>query len=380
MLLGNSIIDFFNANKAACISIYVILMLGVVGVTTLLERICLTFKVKAKLSDGIVAGILLGVITSLPECVTCITSIAQSKAGDMGVGDIIGSNFFDLFVMAACLLVCILIFIDKKVQKINIYTLICVAVGTLFVFLGMLFSDGANAPLFPGHSPLVWHGFNFFSIPIILCYAASIVFVVLDAKKQKKNKNDSNFDNQSARKSAFYKLAVPILVILIIVVAAVLITISVFLTYASSSLIQYHWKLGDAFGGAVLLGIVTSLPEIVCCVNLCIHKEYNMVINTMVGSCIFNLSVLTISNVVLAAVISSGSSTEMYAWNTSNLSQVITCAVIIIFCILYLIFNTQKFKAKLTKKGNIALNSVLLSLAIVAFIIFLALGFIYGKQ
>jgi len=380
-MLGNSIVDFFNNNYAACLSVYIVLMLGVVGVTTLLERISLNFKVKAKLSDGVVAGILLGMITSLPEMVTCITSVVENKSGDIGVGDIIGSNFFDLFVMAMCLIVCIIVFIKQSADQINTRTLVCTAAGTVWVLLGMLFSEGVDAPIYKtvGSSPLIWHGFNFFSILIFLTYALSIVFIVLDAKKRK-NDDESKFDNQAAHKSVFFKLNVPTLIVLIIVVAAVLVTISVFLTYSSTSLIKYHWKsvFGESFGGAVLLGIVTSLPEIVCCVNLCIHKEYNMVINTMVGSCIFNLAVLSIANIALACVYTGQIEQQMFTWTTANLAQIITCFNIILFSILYLVFNGPKFKAKMSRKGNITLNAILLSLIIICFIVFIVLGFVYS--
>ncbi|MCQ2748250.1 MAG: hypothetical protein MJ223_03340 [Mycoplasmoidaceae bacterium] len=58
----------------------------------------------------------------------------------------------------------------------------------------------------------------------------------------------------------------------------------------------------ESFGGALFLGVATSLPEVVCCINLCIHKEYTMVIDTIVGSTIFNLFVLVIANIALACI------------------------------------------------------------------------------
>ncbi|MCQ3907919.1 MAG: hypothetical protein MJ219_04365 [Mycoplasmoidaceae bacterium] len=64
-------------------------------------------KEKAHLSDGVVAGILLGVITSLPELVTCIASVIVHGTGSIGFGDIIGSNIFDIFILSICLLVCV---------------------------------------------------------------------------------------------------------------------------------------------------------------------------------------------------------------------------------------------------------------------------------
>ncbi|MCQ3915594.1 MAG: hypothetical protein MJ195_02500 [Mycoplasmoidaceae bacterium] len=103
----NPIVSYFNGNFALTISLYCFLLIGVVCVTTLLSKLCVILKEKAHLSDGVVAGLLLGVITSLPELVTCIASVVSSRSGEMGFGDIIGSNIFDLFVLAVCLLVCV---------------------------------------------------------------------------------------------------------------------------------------------------------------------------------------------------------------------------------------------------------------------------------
>ncbi|MCQ3915097.1 MAG: hypothetical protein MJ201_05140 [Mycoplasmoidaceae bacterium] len=103
----NPIIDFFNSSFPITISLYCVLLVSVVVITTLLSKLCVILKEKAHLSDGVVAGLLLGVITSLPELVTCIASILVHKTGSLGFGDIIGSNIFDIFILAVCLLACV---------------------------------------------------------------------------------------------------------------------------------------------------------------------------------------------------------------------------------------------------------------------------------
>lgn len=367
-MLG-SISSFFDENKVAAICIYFSLIVVVTFVTTILERLSNVLKVKAKLSDGFVAGILLGVITSLPELITCLTSVIETKSGGIGTGDIIGSNIFDLFILAVCLLSCVWLFIDKKVSKVNSQTLFCVAIGTIFCFFGAFLGNGAQG-IFEGNSPLVWHGFNFFSIPILGSYIAAAIFMARSNKKENKTL-ETNF------KSFFNKLKLWSVILLLIVVAALLITASVFLTYCSTSLIQTHWGLSEGFGGAILLGLVTSLPEIVCCVNLCIHKEYNMVIDTMVGSCAFNLSILSISNIVLACL--PEISGPMYDWNRESIFQLIICFFIIAFCAIYFIINSNKFKVKFSKKQLLGWNISTLSLASCSYLIFIILGFIYNK-
>ena len=371
-----SIIDIFNSNKALTISLYFLLMVFTTIIATILERLCNVLKFKTNLSSGIVAGILLGVITSLPELITCISSIATTQSGVIGSGDIIGSNTFDLFIMGACLFSCIILFVDSKVNKINLWTLIFTLIGTIFVFLGSLLGDSVSG-IFGGNSPLVWHGFNFFSILIFCSYAGSVVFMILPDKKI--NKKQSLIQKQPTIKSIFNNWKLWLIILSIIVTAILLIATSVFLTYASESLIYKHWSsvFGESFGGAILLGVVTSLPEIVCCVNLCLHKQYNMLIDTMVGSCSFNLSILTLSNIVLACF--NNRVGPMYEWNLQSIIQITMCLITILFSLTYLFVNTAKIKNKLKHNQIIGINAIILSFVISSYVVYIILGFLYNS-
>lgn len=368
----NPIVNSFNNNFGLTISLYCILMIGVVVITTLLSKLCVVLKLKAKLSDGIVAGLLLGVITSLPELVTCITSIFSTQSGAMGFGDIVGSNIFDIFVLAVCLLICVWMFIKKKSNQVNTATLICTGIGTIFVLLAMVASKCIPQ--------LIWHGFNFFSILILISYATSIFFICRGAKAKPVNSKEGMTEINQAKKSIFNKLKLGWVVALIVVVAITLIACAVFLTYTSDSLVTYHWAevfmVGDkeSFGGALFLGVVTSLPEIVCCINLCLHKEYNMVIDTIVGSTSFNLAILTIANICYASL--KNPEAPMYAWNDINILQVVTCLIIMGLMIAYLVCNSKKTKERLNSKQSLAINIPLLSLSAASYIVFLIVGFI----
>ncbi|MBQ0045711.1 MAG: hypothetical protein KBS35_02375 [Mycoplasma sp.] len=367
----NPIVNYFNEHFAITISLYCILLIAVVVITTLLSKLCVILKEKAHLSDGVVAGLLLGVITSLPELVTCIASVFVHKTGSLGFGDIIGSNIFDIFVLAICLLVCVWLFRKSKANQVNTMTLVFTGVGTVFVLLAMVATEFIPA--------LVWHGFNFFSIFILLSYGASIFFMTRGAKV-KTNGKEGMTEVRQAKHSKLFKLNLGWVICLIAIVALVLIACAVFLTFTSESLIFNHWSsvFGTeekaSFGGALLLGVVTSLPEIVCCINLCIHKEYNMIIDTIVGSTSFNLLILTLANIAFACL--TDQQGVMYDWNEYNLTQVIVCLVMVVVMVAYLVTNSNKVKTKLNEKQSLAINISTLSITIVAYIVFLVLGFV----
>lgn len=369
----NPIIDFFNSSFPITISLYCILLVSVVVITTLLSKLCVILKEKAHLSDGVVAGLLLGVITSLPELVTCIASILVHKTGSLGFGDIIGSNIFDIFILAVCLLACVWMFRKHKANQVNTMTLVFTGVGTIFVLLAMMLDY--LVPEFIKQC----HGFNIMSILILISYGASIFFMTRGAKV-KTNSKEGLTEIKQAKQSRLFKLNLGWVITLIAIVSIILIACAVFLTFTSESLIFHHWSsvFGTeekaSFGGALLLGVVTSLPEIVCCINLCIHKEYNMVIDTIVGSTSFNLSILTIANIVYACLTQQAGT--MYDWNSYNLTQVIVGIVMIVAMIAYLVANSNKYKNKLKDRQILAINISLLSLVVIAYIVFLVLGFI----
>lgn len=362
-----TIIDAFKNSFPLTITVYLCLMVAVVGITTLLERFCVVLKNKTNLSDGFVGGIVLGVITSLPELVTCIATIIITKKGDQGFGDILGSNIFDLFVMCLCLLFCVKRFVKKSVNKTNVRTLVFTTIGTLFVLLAVIAGNYWS-------DKFVWHGFNLFSVFIFLSYVVAVVFMFKTAKSSTKKTKAELKEESKIKKSKLFKLHTPTVVICIIVLAIILITASVFLSYSADALINVHWQLNESFGAAILLGIVTSLPEIVACVNLCIHKEYNMVIDTMVGSTCFNLSILTIANIVLSCLPEFGT---MFIMTNHNILQLAVCFFIMIVCLIYFGFNRPKAKERLSSKGSIKINSILLSIAIASYIAFLIIGFIW---
>lgn len=367
----NPIINFFDGSFHITISLYCVLLIGVVGITTFLSRLCVIFKEKAQLSDGVVAGVILGAITSLPELVTCITSVCVHKTGSMGFGDIVGSNIFDIFVLAVCLLVCVWMFIKKHANQINTLTLIFTGVGTLFLLLAM-----AIEKFFP---VIIFHGFNFVSIFIFMSYVTSFFFLTRNAKT--KDSDEGIIEVNQAKRSRLFRLELHSIVLLLIFVSLALIACATFLTFTSESLIFNHWasifgtEEKASFGGALLLGVVTSLPEIVCCINLCVNKEYNMVIDTIVGSTTFNLSILTIANVVFACV--GDLEQPMFGWNDYNITQVIVSGITIVLMILYLILNNERFKDMLSSKQSLAINITILTLIILAYAAFLTLGFIW---
>jgi cation:H+ antiporter len=85
------------------------------------------------------------------------------------------------------------------------------------------------------------------------------------------------------------------LVTLTVFLASAVITwvAGIWLTRATDA-IDTKFKLGSAFGGLLILGVITSLPEAAVIVTAALQSHYDIVIGTLIGGVAIHTVVLTI--------------------------------------------------------------------------------------
>ncbi len=382
---------FFASNSAAAISFFFLFAIIVGFLATIVTKLAVAIKDKAQLPDGVIGGILIGAITSIPEFITAIAvtinGVLRPDYNPASVfGDVIGSNMFCILIIAVTLLVTVKLFRHRETDQINTITTICLIFGAVMCILAVLFEN--NGIVYGGDgqpaSPLVWHGFNFFSIFIFLSYAIAVAFMIAGSRIKPAavvGKGVATMQTlprqQKAKRSKFLKMSLPVLIILLIVGIIVLSGSSIVLSTACAACIEL-WGLGEVFGRTLLLGVATSLPELIAVVTLAQNRRYNMAINSMVGSCAFNMIILSVCNAVYAGLWSPGTK-PMFPQPQEKNSVVVQVAIFILMCILfalYLILNSKHIKTRLTNNQIISMNAVLLSLIVVAYICFLILGIV----
>lgn len=222
-------------------------------------------------SKALVGGIVLAGVTSLPEFVTCFSAMVVDNPA-LAIGDIIGSNLFNLFM------ICFfdIVFIKKMIfsntsRSHNIVILILILnYLALYLFVSKIFDFSLLSIGFP-------------SILIIATY-------ILYLKKISKFEVDSYVINEDgSAKKTVVKLAI---VSLCMVISSVLLTIIV------NNISIAHPSFSSSFLGAIFLGITTSLPEVVTFYALINIKSYDIAVSNIIGSCLFNLLVLAIGDIV----------------------------------------------------------------------------------
>lgn len=227
-----------------------------------------------KLSGALLGGILLAAVTSLPELFTSLTAVVGVGNTHYVMGNILGSNIFDIIVLAALVILFIKNFQSERIAKCQIWQ---------FISLILLYGVTCLALYLPVEirKYIVLGGwFNIFSVLILGIYLFSIF--KLDKTEEKEESTEK------------VTLTVKQLSFRFVLAALLLIGASIGVTYLSDMIVQkYH--IDATLAGSLLLGVMTSLPEVISTFNLFMKKNINAGTGNIVGSAVFNYLIIFLS-------------------------------------------------------------------------------------
>lgn len=228
---------------------------------------------KTDMSGAFIGGVILAAVTSLPEMITSISSIALGNPG-LIIGNVLGSDVFNLCIFGALTLVFANAYRQSKVGKSHMKTLIC----TLLAYLttGFVLFSGIDTSI-PNVS------INALSIVIVILYAIACRFMAADD-----NANESEDDNN---------LTVKQVVTRFVLCALGLVAASVAITYVTDK-IDATYNLGSSLAGALFLGVATSIPELTSSIALVKKGNFNAMIGNVVGSNMFNYIIFSVSDIL----------------------------------------------------------------------------------
>jgi cation:H+ antiporter len=98
----------------------------------------------------------------------------------------------------------------------------------------------------------------------------------------------------------------------------------------STDAIDSKYKLGSAFGGLLILGIVTSLPEIAVVVTAATQQHYDIIIGTLLGG-------IAIQTVVLAIFDYKSGSKRPISFSAASLTLVLEASFVVLVTVASLI-------------------------------------------
>ena len=235
---------------------------------------------KTNLSGAFLGGIMLSAVTSLPELLTSISSILLIGKPGMCLGNVLGSDLFNLAALAAVILIFFKGF--NKGTFSPSYRNVGLAVLAIYVIMELNFMGVLKFSIFT---------VSFTSVFIVLLYAIGVKY--LSAASD----SISDEEELSIQASKTSRLTVKQIGIRFLLTSIGIIISSVLLTYFTDNIAE-KLGIGSGFAGALFLGIATSLPEVTSTVTLFKMKNYNIAIGNIIGSNLFNFIILALVDIL----------------------------------------------------------------------------------
>jgi cation:H+ antiporter len=270
---------------------YIILIASLAGIVFGADYLvagAVSIAKKYRVSDFVIGAAIVGVGTSMPEFVVSFLGALNGNA-DVAIGNVVGSNIFNILGIAGVTALFFPIVIDKKNMKFEIP--LCIAVSILLTILAFNFFNGTPATIS--------------RIDGLLLLAGFVLFIWYSFARDRKNKMTIVVDAEETS---------PLWIAVIKVVGGlVLLITSCDLFVDNAVLIAKSFGVNDAFISLTLIACGTSLPELAASVAAAVKKNTDMALGNIIGSNIFNITlILGISSQVMPLTSSGITSTDYY--------------------------------------------------------------------
>lgn len=229
--------------------------------------------------------VLMASVTSLPELVTGISSVALFDLPDIAVGNILGACMLNLLMIPVLDLIGGSAPISTRVHQGHILT---AGFGILLlglVSLSMMLSKGLPA--------IGWIGINSFFFIGIYLVAMRMVFVY-------EKRRIAEFVKDMAEEVQYRHISKSRAYAMFGINALLIIAAAIYLPHLGEE-IAARTGLGQTFVGSVLIALATTLPELVVSISALIIGAADMAVGNLFGSTVFNIFVLAVDDVFYSA-------------------------------------------------------------------------------
>lgn len=247
--------------------------------------------IKTGLGQALVGSILMAGATSLPEVMTSSTA-AIIGAPNIAIGNVFGSNTFNLMVLA----------LVDLVHGSGPFMLKVHSKHILSALLGILLSVFATLFILVGYLSELNIEFLGIGLGPVLIVAVYLIGTRLIFRYEKKNNVEEEEEELLDLDISLNKA------VLAFTIAAVVIIISGIYLSSTADKIAELSGLDESFMGTILVAAATSLPEMVAALAAIRINAYDMAVGNVFGSNIFNMVIISIIDLsyregsVLAAV------------------------------------------------------------------------------
>lgn len=260
---------------------YIILIVTLVGIVfgaDLLVAGAVSVARRYKVSDFVIGAAIVGIGTSVPELVVSFFGALKGNA-DVAIGNVVGSNIFNVLGILGMTAICFPIAIDKKNMTFEIP--FCIGISILLTLLALNFFDGTPAVIS-----------RVDGIILLLLFAG---YMWYSFTRDKKTGLTEASEEMPTEKPTPLWLAI---VKVVVGLGVLIVSCDMFVDDAVS--IAKSWGVSDAIISLTLIACGTSLPELAASVVAAFKKNTQLALGNIVGSNIFNiLLILGLSSQVM---------------------------------------------------------------------------------
>ena len=262
---------------------YLILIISLVGIVFGAEFLVagsVSVARRYKVSDFVIGAAIVGIGTSMPELVVSFVGALKGNA-DVAIGNVVGSNIFNVLGILGLTAICFPIAIDRKNMTFEIP--FCIGVSVILTLLALNFFNGTPATI--GR------------VDGIILLLLFVGYMWYSFARDKQNTTD-----EAPVETKEPILALWVALLKIVGGLALLITSCDFFV-DNAIVIAKSWGVSDAIISLTLIACGTSLPELAASVAAACKKNAQLALGNIVGSNIFNiLLILGVSSQVMPLV------------------------------------------------------------------------------
>lgn len=295
---------------------YIILLISLAGIVFGADYLvagAVSVARRFKVSDFVIGAAIVGVGTSMPELVVSFIGALNGNA-DVAIGNVVGSNIFNILGILGITAIFFPVGIDRKNMRFEIP--FCIAISILLTVLVFNFFDGNPASIGRADGAVLlvaFAGFMWYSF-------------YRDRKAVTATTEGTEPDN-----TPFW------LAIAKVIGGLALLIISCDFFVDNAVLIAKSFGVNDAFISLTLIACGTSLPELAASIAAAVKKNTQMALGNIVGSNIFNISLIL------------GVSSQVMPLTSSGITYV-DYIVMILSAVLLLVFG---FRCRIGRTGGV---------------------------
>ena len=249
---------------------YIILIVSLVGIVfgaDFLVAGAVSIARKFKVSDFVIGAAIVGVGTSMPELVVSFIGAVNGNA-DVAIGNVVGSNIFNVLGILGLTAVLFPVAVDRKNMRFEIP--LCIGVSVLLTLLVFNFFNGSTATI--GRVD---------GLVLLFLFAFFMWYSFRHDRKEAPMEESSQEDGTPLWKA-----------ILKVVGGLALLITSCDFFVDNAVLIAKSFGVNDAFISLTLIACGTSLPELAASLAAAVKKNTQLALGNIVGSNIFNITLI----------------------------------------------------------------------------------------